>query len=536
MKEKIINLIKKSLEVLGINDDNINLEIPKNKINGDYSSNVALKNCKVLKIAPMELAEKIKNNIFDDEIEKIDIAAPGFINFYVKKDYLTENINTILELTSLYGSSDIGKNEKVNIEFVSANPTGILHMGNARGGAYGDSLARIMKFCGYDVTKEYYLNDAGNQITKLANSVYSRYLTICKIENTFPENGYPGKEIIDIAQKLYDEYQDKYVNSDLSFIKKYATKYLTDIIFTHLKEYRIEYDVVTSEKSIYEKYSFDDAINKMRENGYIYEKDGATWFKSSALYDDKDHVLIKNDGTNTYLLPDILYHEDKIKRGFTQIIDVLGTDHHGYVARLKSAIKALGLNDEYIDVKLLQLVRIIQNKEVVTMHKRTGKIITLKDLMDDTSVNAVRYYFSKYSLDTQMDFDIDLARSASNDNQVYYICYAYARICSILNKYNKPLKKISNYSRICNESAYNLLACLYRFPDVVKNACNKKIPHLIANYSYELATLFHNYYETNKIISDDEQNTEENINLISAVKYTLYNALNLIGVEPKERM
>ena len=274
----------------------------------------------------------------------------------------------------------------------------------------------------------------------------------------------------------------------------------------------------------------------MKKNGYIYEKDDAIWFKSSELYDDKDHVLIKNDGSNTYLLPDILYHKDKILRGFTQIIDVLGTDHHGYVARLKSAIKAFGLNDEYIDVKLLQLVRIIQNKEVVTMHKRTGKIITLKDLMDDTSVNAVRYYFSKYSLDTQMDFDIDLARSNSNDNQVYYICYAYARICSILNKYNKPIENVNKYSTINTDSAYNLLACLYKFPDVVKSACTKKMPHIIANYSYELASLFHNYYEKNKIISEDELKTKENINLIYAVKITLYNSLNLIGVIPKERM
>ena len=536
MKEKIIFILKNRINELGFFDDNIILEIPKNKENGDYSTNIALKNCKKINMNPMELAHKIIENINDEDIKEIQIAQPGFINFFLKKDYLIDNINNILQLKENYGRNNFGNNEKVNIEFVSANPTGILHMGNARGGAYGDSLARIMSFCGFDVTKEYYMNDAGSQITKLANSVYSRYLTLCGIDNEFPENGYPGKEIYDIAEKLYNEFGKKYVDSDFEFIKEYSTKYLTDKIFEHLKEYRIEYDVITSEKSILNKYSFNDTIDKMRKNGYIYEKDGAIWFKSSELYDDKDHVLIKNDGTNTYLLPDILYHEDKILRGFTQIIDVLGTDHHGYVARLKSAIKALGLNDEYIDVKLLQLVRIIQNKEVVTMHKRTGKIITLKDLMDDTSVNAVRYYFSKYSLDTQMDFDIDLARSSSNDNQVYYICYAYARICSIINKYNKPIEKINNYSTIDGDSAYNLLACLYKFPDVVKSACTKKLPHIISNYSYELATLFHNYYEKNKIICDDELKTKENLNLIYAVKITLYNSLNLIGVIPKERM
>ena len=536
MKEKLINLIENSLKQIGVEDENISLEIPKIRENGDYSSNVALKNAKKLNMNPLKFAQLVKDNISSDFIKEIKIASPGFINFYLSKDYLLDNINVILTNKDSYGASDIGKKEKVNIEFVSANPTGILHMGNARGGAYGDSLARIMSFCGYDVTKEYYLNDAGNQINKLANSVYSRYLTLCGIENEFPENGYPGKEIYDIANKLYENYGNLYVNKDFDFIKKYSTKYLTDIIFTHLKEYRIEYDVITSEKSIYEKYSFSDAIAKMKENGYIYEKDGAIWFKSSALYDDQDHVLIKSDGTNTYLLPDILYHEDKIKRGFTQIIDVLGTDHHGYVARLKSAIKALGLNDEYIDVKLLQLVRIIQNHEVVTMHKRTGKIITLKDIIDDTSVNAVRFYFSKSSLDTQMDFDIDLARSKSNENQVYYICYAYARICSILKKYENEIKLLDDYANLNNDNAYKLLTCLYKFNDVVKSACNKKMPHIIANYTYELASLFHNYYENEKIISEDEEKTKENINLITCVKITLFNALNLIGVVPQERM
>ncbi len=536
MKEKLIKLIADALKKLDIIDENFSLEIPKNKENGDYSTNVALKNAKIVNKTPMELADLLKNIIKADFIESINIAIPGFINFKLKKDYLYENLNNVLKLNADYGRQYFGNNEKVNIEFVSANPTGILHMGNARGGAYGDSLARIMSFCGYDVTKEYYLNDAGNQINKLANSVYSRYLTLCGIENEFPENGYPGKEIFDIAKKLYDEYKNKYVNNDFDFIKEYSTKYLTNIIFEHLKEYRIEYDVITSEKSIYKKYNFDDAINIMKKNGYVYEKDGAIWFRSSAIYDNQDHVLIKQDGTNTYLLPDILYHEDKIKRGFTQIIDVLGTDHHGYVARLKGAIKALGLNDDYIDVKLLQLVRIIQNHEVVTMHKRTGKVITLKDLIDDTSVNAVRFYFSKYSLDTQMDFDIDLAKSKSNDNQVYYICYAYARICSILNKYNKEVNEIDKFDYINHEGAQKLLSQIYNFSDVVRSAALKKTPHVLANYSYELASLFHNYYEKNKIITDNENQTKENICLIKAVKITLFNALNLIGVVPEERM
>ena len=535
MKEKLIKIINHQLGQMGIDNISVSIEIPKNKDNGDFSSNIAMQLTKILQKPPVEIANEIIKDISEPWITKIEIAGPGFINFYVKNDYLLDNINNIIDQDKNYGSCEIGNNEKVNVEFVSANPTGIMHIGNARGGAYGDSLARIMNFCGYDVTKEYYLNDAGNQINKLGRSVLSRYLTKIGIENEFPEDGYPGKEIYDIADLVYKDYQDKLSKDDLEVFKKYGVEYLTNKIMEDLENYRIKYDVVTSEKEIYKKHPLDKVIDQMKQNGYIYEKDGATWFKSSILYDDKDHVLVKADGFYTYLVPDIAYHMDKIDRGFKMAIDVLGTDHHGYVARLKSALKAVGYDDNILNVKLLQLVRIVRNGQVESMHKRSGNIVSLNDLINEVGVNAARYYFSKYSLDTQMDFDIELAKSKSNDNPVYYVCYAYARICSILNKYPK-IEKCENYNLINEEEAYNVLAAVYNFPDVVKSACQKQMPHVITNYVYELASLFHTYYENCRVINDDDEMTSQNLNLLKCVQITLRNALDLIGVIPEERM
>ena len=535
MKEKLIELINAILKDYNLDNIVVNMDIPKNKDFGDYSTNIALQVSKTLGRNPRDFAEELISKINEDYIKDIQIAGPGFINFYLDNNYLLNNINTVIDLNDKYGSCEIGKGKSVNIEFVSANPTGILHMGNARGGAYGDSLARIKNFCGYHAVKEYYLNDAGVQINKLGKSIYSRYLDLCNIENEFPEDGYPGNEIKEIANNLYNDNKDTLVNSDLSIFKQAGIDYLSKQIFNDLKDFRIEYDVVTSEKSIYEKYPIDKVLNELKEKGYAYEKDGALWLKSSELLDTEDHVLVKSDGSNTYLVPDIPYHIDKLNRGFDKLIDVLGTDHHGYVARLKSAIKAVGYDESKLDVKLLQLVRIVKNKEVVAMHKRTGNIITLRDLMNEVGVNATRYYFSKYSLDTQMDFDIELAKSQSNENPVYYVCYAYARICSILNKYDE-IKKCDKFETIKEEDAYNLLASVYKFPEVVKSACEKEMPHIITNYVYELASFFHTFYEKCRIISGDEKETIEKLNLIKSVKITLKNALNLIGVVPEERM
>ena len=534
MKNELIKVLTKAIKKLDCEID-IELTKPKKAENGDFSTNVALKLASIKHQSPLDIAEEIVSQIEDDKILKMEIKSPGFINFFVKKDYLFTNINKVLKEKENYGRSNIGHNKKINIEFVSANPTGILHLGNARGGAYGDSLARIMSFAGYNVTKEYYINDAGSQINNLALSILTRYQNICGIANPMPENGYYGEEIRVIAQNLYDAKKDQYLNEPIDFFKELGIKEMLNHIMDDLKEYRIIYDKLTSEKKIAEQYDLHDLIKELGKSGYTYEADGATWFKCSELLDDKDHVLVKEDGTLTYLVADIAYHKDKYKRGYDKMIDILGTDHHGYVARLKSSVKALGNDPDKLEVKLLQLVRLVENGEVVKMSKRTGKSVTLKELIDEVGVNAARYYFAKYSLDTQMDFDLNLAKSKSNDNPVFYVCYAYARICSILRE-RQPDEKITKYVAINDDSSYNVLEKVYEFPEVVETAALKELPHLITNYVYELASLFHLYYANNRIITDDEEATKERINLIQCVKQTIFNALDLIGVVPPEKM
>ena len=536
MKELIITALKKSLSKLNI-DYNEELEItrPKQKENGDYSSNIAMKLTKVLKENPMNIANNIVKNFDCSEVTKIEIKNPGFINFFVAKDYLFENLKKVLVEKENYGRSNIGNGKKINIEFVSANPTGILHLGNARGGAYGDSLARIMRFCGFDVTEEYYINDAGNQINNLGESIKARYFELCNQDYPMPENGYYGQEIMAMAEEIYNEHKDAYLDKDIEFYKEFGTKKMLDRIIRDLKEYGINYDVFTSEKAISQKYDLKGIIQKLTDNGYTYVSDGATWFKCSTIFDDKDHVLIKDDGTLTYLVPDIAYHFDKYNRGYDKMIDIFGTDHHGYVARLKSSVKALGNDPDKLEVKLLQLVHLVENGNVVKMSKRTGKSVTLKELIDEVGVNAARYYFSRYSLDTQMDFDLGLAKSKSNENPVFYVSYAYARISSILRE--KDVTKIpEKFETLNNEDTYNVLEKVYAFPEVVKTAALKELPHLITNYVYELANMFHTYYASNRILTDNLEETAENILLIKAVRQTIYNALNLIGVIPPEKM
>lgn len=535
MKELLIEAINDSLKKLDIKDISVEIDVPKQKDFGDYSTNIAMKLTKVLGKNPLEIANLIVENINNDNITKMEVKAPGFINFFVKKDYLVENIKKVLTEKDRYGSSNIGNGKKVNIEFVSANPTGILHLGNARGGAYGDSLARIMRFSGFDVTEEYYINDAGNQINNLGESLKSRYYEVCGKDYPLPDEGYHGKEIIEMAKNLYEEHQDSLLDKDIEFYKTYATEKLIAKIIADLKEYRINYDVYTSEKEIRNKYNLQNIIDILTKNGYTYERDGALWFKCSSIFDEVDHVLVKEDKTLTYLVPDIAYHLDKYNRGYDKMIDIFGTDHHGYVARLKSSVKALGNDPEKLEVKLLQLVRLIQDGDVVKMSKRTGKSVTLKELIDEVGINAARYYFVKSSLDTQMDFDLNLAKSKSNENPVYYVCYAYARISSILkeNDFNEIPAKMDALN---DEDSYNVLEKVYAFPEVVKNAATKELPHLITNYVYDLANTFHNYYSRIRIITEDEEITKERILLIKSVRQTIKNALDLIGVIPPDKM
>ena len=541
IKTTIGNMIKCSLEKLekasDLKDINIVVEVPSKQENGDYSSNIALTLTKKLHKSPLEIAEKIIENIDkQDIIEEIKIANPGFINFYLKKDYLLNQINEILEQKKDYGKSNIGQNKKINIEFVSANPTGILHIGHGRGATYGDNLARIMTFSGYDVTKEYYINDAGNQMNNLGISIKERYKEICGKECNLPENGYHGKEIITLAQGIYDLYKDTKLDSDIEFFKQQGLEKLLDQIKKDLDRYRVNFNVFTSEQSLYDKCLVEDVLNKLRYSDNCYIKEDALWLKTTPYGDEKDRVLIKSDGNYTYLTPDIAYHIDKINRGYDELIDVLGSDHHGYIHRLKAALTILGKNSDILDIKILQMVRLIKDGEELKLSKRTGKTITLMDLVDEIGVNATRYFFSSRSLDTAMDLNIDLALKQSNENPVYYIEYANARICSILKNYKESLQKIDKYTTLTSNEAYTILKKLTEFPDVVASASLRKEPHLVANYVYDLATLFHSFYTKEKIITENSVATSERINLIIAIQIVIQNALDLLGIIPREEM
>ena len=539
LKNKIKDIIYNALTSMDINIDkkDIVVEIPKQRENGDFSSSIALKLCKELKTNPIELAESIKSNINDELIDEIEIAKPGFINFRLNRQTIFNGINEINKLEDDYGKSNIGNKEKINVEYVSANPTGILHLGTARGAAYGDSLCNILKFAGYDVTREYYINDAGNQIDNLGLSILVRYKELCGIDAELPENGYHGQEIIKIAEKIKEEYGDSKLDADIEFFKNLGLNTLLDQIKKDLKEFRVEFDIWTSEKDVRKKGRIEESLEILKKQGDTYEEDGALYLKTTKYGDDKDRVLIKSDGLYTYFTPDIAYHLDKIDRGYDKLIDVLGADHHGYVSRLKASIKALGYDDSKLTVKLLQLVRLIRNGEEVKMSKRTGKTVTITELIDEVGVDAARYFFSLRGLDTQMDFDIDLATKNSNENPMFYVQYAHARICSILrDAKEKNIEFANKFDTSITDSAYNLISKVYEFNNVVEDAATKREPHLITNYLYELATLFHSYYAQEKILTDDIDLASQKLAIINTVKITIKNALLLIGVEAKERM
>ena len=538
IKQKIQAIIKTGLDKLEIDIelDKIIIETPKDSKNGDYSTNIALVLTKILKDNPMNIASKIVPEIKDKCIKKVEIANPGFINIYLTKEVLLDEISKIIKENKNYGKNNTGKNQKVNLEYVSANPTGTLHIGHGRGATYGDNLSRILSFCGYDVTREYYINDAGNQMNNLGISIKERYKEICGLECNLPEDGYHGKEIIAIAKSIYDKYQNTKLDEDIEYFKQEGLTVLLDEIKKDLDRFRVNFDVFTSEQSLYDKGLVEQVLNTFKKNNDCYVSENALWLKTSEHGDEKDRVLVKNDGNYTYLLPDIAYHVNKIERGYQHLIDVLGADHHGYINRLKGALEILGHNSNILDIEILQMVRLLRDGEEIKISKRTGKSITLNELIDEVGINATRYFFASKSLDTQMDFDLGLAVKNSNDNPVYYIEYANARISKVLNNFEGNIIPKEKYNTIEESIAYNIMNKLIRFEDTVISAATKKSPHIICNYIYELATLFHSYYGSHKFITEDIEYTEERMLLLKAIKIVINNSLNLIGVIPREEM
>ncbi|MEC3885008.1 arginine--tRNA ligase [Halobacillus sp. HZG1] len=521
------------------------LEQPKDKAHGDYATNMAMQLARVAKKNPRAIATDLVEQ-FDKSkasIEKIEIAGPGFINFYMNNQYLTELVPTILNTGEKYGRSNSGEDHKIQVEFVSANPTGTLHLGHARGAAVGDSLCNVLDAAGYDVSREYYINDAGNQMANLAKSLEARYMQNLGKEWSMPEDGYHGQDIIGLAEKLVSEDGEKWVDvaeeERLQFFREYGLKFLLDKIKTDLEEFRVPFDEWFSETSLYNDDQITDALAVLKDQGYVFEKDDATWFETTKFGDDKDRVLIKNDGTYTYLTPDIAYHKNKLDRGFDTLINIWGADHHGYIPRMKAAIQALGYEKDTLEVEIIQMVNLFQDGEKVKMSKRTGKAVTLRELMEEVGIDAMRYFFSMRSSDSHLDFDMDLARSESNENPVYYVQYAHARICTMLKQAEEKglVKDSYDGSHLTAEKEEDLLKRLGEFPQVVADAAEKRTPHRVTQYAFDLASNLHSFYNAVKVLDDENpERTAARIALMKAVRITLNNALRLIGVSAPNQM
>ncbi|MBC2005128.1 arginine--tRNA ligase [Listeria booriae] len=549
-QQDLIAIIKNAVVgALGLEEADVPailLEVPKDKQHGDYSTNVAMQLARVAKKAPKVIAEAIVDAIGEDHaiINKVEIAGPGFINFYLDNAYLTALVPVIMDADTAYGESNTGQGKKFQIEFVSANPTGDLHLGHARGAAIGDSLANILAMAGYNVSREYYINDAGNQIQNLVLSTEARYLEALGVDAEFPEDGYRGADIINLGKQLAEKYGDEFVEADVDarrdVFRKEALAFETAKLRDDLAEFRVHFDNWFSETTLYENGKIMPALEKLRANGYIFEEEGATWLRTTEFGDDKDRVLIKSDGTYTYFLPDIAYHLDKLERGFDVLIDVWGADHHGYIPRMRAAIQSLGYSPDHLEVEIIQLVHLYENGEQIKMSKRTGKSVTMRDLIEEVGLDATRYFFAMRSSDTHMNFDMGLAKSTSAENPVYYVQYAHARISSILRsgvEQGFALSKDANLALLNSEADYDLLKVLGEFPDVVAEAAEKRIPHRIVRFLNDLAAAFHRFYNANKVLDvENKEVSEARLALIKATQITLRNGLTLLGVSAPEKM
>lgn len=522
-------------------NEEILVEIPKEKTHGDYASSTAMKLARSLHKAPLEIAKTLKPVLEDFSfIEKVEIAGPGFLNFYVKKENLTAILHDILTKNDKYGSSDFGNKEKIMVEYVSANPTGDLHLGHARGAAYGDTLTRILSFVGYDVLREYYVNDAGNQIEVLGNSLYERYREALGLDFNLEAIGYQGKDVKELAKKIARDDGSKWVDDNSETRKDYfkdiGIKLELDKIKKDLDLYRVHFDHYQSERNLYKDGKVKNALDDLKKSPYYYKKDGATWLKTTEFGDDKDRVLIKSDGTYTYFTPDIAYHKDKFDRGYTKLVDILGADHYGYIARLKAGIKILGYNPDNLEVKMIQIVRLMENGEEVKMSKRTGNAVTIRELCEDVGVDVARYFFISKPIISHLDFDLNLARNQSNENPVYYIQYAFARMSSILRK-SSDYEIKESYPLLKDQKEIELIKHLGELKNVLIDIAKVKEVNILCNYAYKLAQLFHSYYNDTKVIDEENKEvTKERLALVKASSIVLKTVLTLLGCEAKESM
>ena len=536
--EQIVKTIKE-IKGTDIDEQYIQIQIPKDHQNGDYSTNLAMRLAKEFQQKPIEFASQLASHFkqHSELIEKVEVAGPGFLNFWIKSDQLTGILKAILDQGEDYGKNESGQQEKVLVEWISVNPTGPLHIGHARSAAWGDVVCRLMEASGYDVLREYYINDAGNQIDNLALSLIARYKEILGLPFELPQDGYHGEDVRMIALKILENFGDDLLERDdvLNFFKAKGIQYEMDRIYEDLQYFRVDMESWQSEQDLYDTGKVDEVISLMKAKDLTYMEEDALWFKSSLYGDDKDRVLIKADGLYTYLTPDIANHLHKLERGYTRLVNFWGADHHGYIPRMKAALEALGYKD-VLEVDVVQMVRMIEEGKEVKMSKRTGNAITLRDLCDDIGVDAVRYNMVSRALETHFDFDLGIARKQSNDNPVYYAQYAYARMNSILSKVER-FKEQQEYTLLVDEREVDLIKHLGAFTEVVADSARTRQPNKVTNYIQQLAQYFHRFYGSLKVNDPDHpQLSNERLALVVATQITLKNALTLIGVSAPEVM
>jgi len=570
MKQEVIKIVQSAIESLkeswGLSTiPEIEVEIPKNESLGDVATTVAMTLTKTLKKPPKEIAEDILNAIKPSPpllkggeeglgvFEKIEIAGTGFINFRFKKEYFFKNLGRLLSEGHSFLRTNIGKGKKIQVEFVSANPTGPLHIGHGRGAAVGNALSNLLQIAGFDVQREYYINDAGLQVKLLGQSVYARYQQMLGNNVPFPENGYKGDYIEAISEEIIKKAGDKYHNSPFEecgdFFTNYAYKMMLDDIEEDLKDFGIVFDRWQSEKELYERDKVKDSLNTLRYKDFLYERDDALWFSSTRFGDDKDRVVVKKDGDYTYFASDIAYHKDKLDRGFDSIIDIWGADHHGYIPRIKSVLKAFGLPEERFKVILIQMVTLLRHGVPVQMSKRAGEFISLREVMDEVGADTAKFIFLTRRADSHLEFDLGVAKEQSAENPVFYVQYAFARISSIFRQAIERVQGSSlpaagrgsrvqevDLSVLKEDEEISIIKKLLQYPVVFEGAVFSLEPHRITYYLQELAGLFHSYYNKHRVISDDKTLTAARLCICKAVQIVLEEGLRILGVSAPERM
>lgn len=533
------------------------LEVPPQKEFGDFATNFAMQLARSAKTNPRLIAEALTKRMnaaaaMDKHrpealswLKEAKLAGPGFINFYLRPQWLYDLLAEALKAGADFGRAEPGSGERIQVEFVSANPTGPLHVGHGRGAAVGSALANLLKAAGYDVQTEFYINDAGNQIDNLAASVDARYRQLLGYQVDFPEDGYHGQDIVDTAQRIIDGCGTRYLlmppGERLAVFKELALSEKLAALQEDLEAFGVTFDNWFSERSLYAAGAIDATCTQLQSGGYIYEKEGALWLKSTDYGDDKDRVVIRDNGVPTYLAADIAYHRDKFQRGFSRVINIWGADHHGYICRVKAAIAALGYDPESLEVLILQMVNLFQQGQLVKMSKRTGQGVTLTELIEEVGCDAARFFFIMRSIDSQLDFDLDLAKSRTNENPVYYIQYAHARICSIFRQATEagialPAADNAPLDLLVSPCETDLIKKIGEYPAEIAMAARERAPHHLARYAHELAGLFHTFYNQCRVIGVEPDLQAARLALVSAVQNTVRSALAILGVAAPEKM